>query len=602
MDAIATRDPRGEVRLRSGTRSRELDGRIAVSAGSSAVIVDGADAQALWTAIEPVLRAGVRPDRLLAAVPEHGRAVVAGILERLDAHQLLREVEPPTEPVPALDHLEAVTRRPAAAARLVASTTLRVRGAGPVVRSVVAHLGAAGYARVVEQPEPQQPEAQHPEAQQPQPQHPGPQHPTPRSSAGSVPATVPAPVPGLVLARVERQAADESWRPVAFAAGDARTVVVGPCDRDADERLEAAALERVARSGGHEPPGTTGDRSAPRPGVRPQGPGEDDEAPSAPEALLAELVGAQLALATLDSSAREVEPAPPAPAPRYLVTTSGLVSERRPHVALPRLGRDGRVLDVDAWATRDVPADPVALARLEPVWDPVLGAVGEPLPLDLPQSPVGLAALVDDEGRTLGGIGTTTAAARVDVVLDALRVPAGPAVHRAGSLGLGVAAAAARADAVARLVERSDLGWRPVPLDQLTLDAQASRLHTSLTRRLGVRVGVGLARSSSGLCRVDVRDADGELLGRAVATSPAAAAAGALLRAVGLAQWQSSQAALVTPDPVLDVLDTRSAPVRAEVDAWARAAVAAGAVQLVEPDRADGWGGVGVHAAVASWT
>ncbi len=599
MDTIATRDPRGEVRLRSGTRSRELDGRIAVSAGESAVIVDGADEQALWTAIEPVLRAGVRPDRLLAAVPEHGRAVVARILARLDEHHLLREVEAAMEPLPALDHLETVTRRPAAAARLVATTTLRVRGSGPVVRSVVAHLNAAGYARVVEQREPA----------------------------------------ARALARVERQAADLTWRPVAFAAGDARTVVVGPCDRDADAGLEAAVLERVARGSALEPvvePDTTagtgtgtgtgiesgietgietgieaGTHTGIHTGTRP---GTDTgvrtgtadaggaPVPSVPETLLAELVGAQLALAALDSSAREVEPAPPAPAAHYLVTTSGLVSERHPHVTLPRLGRDGRVLDVDAWAVRDVVADPVALARLEPVWDPVLGVVGEPLPLDLPQAPVGLAALVDDEGRTLGGVGTTTAAARVDVVLDALRVATGPAVHRAGSLGLGVAAAAARADAVARLVERSDLGWRPAPLDRTRLDAQAHRLHTSLTRRLGERAAVGLAVSGTGLCRVDVRDADGGLLGRAVATSPAAAAAGALLRAVGRVQWHESQVTLVPTDPVLDVLDTRTASVRTEVDAWARAAVAAGAVQLVEPDHADGWGGVGVHAAVASWT
>ena len=66
------------VRLRVGTRARSIDGRgIAISAGTSAVIVDDAGAQALWTTIEPVLRAGVEPERLMATAPRRGRGGVA---------------------------------------------------------------------------------------------------------------------------------------------------------------------------------------------------------------------------------------------------------------------------------------------------------------------------------------------------------------------------------------------------------------------------------------------------------------------------------------------------------------------------------------------
>jgi len=539
------------VRLRAGTRSRDLDGRgVAVSAGASAVVVDGVGARALWSTIEPALRTGVEPDVLLASVPDDGREVVAGILAQLDRHHLLREVEPAADDVPALAHLEAVARRPAAAARLVATTTLRVTGTGPVAATAAAHLLAAGYPEVVTR------------AEEP-PRAPA----TPRTGSARL------------LARVERLGPDDAWHPVAFAAGDERTVLVGPRDRDADALGEAAALARVGRA-------------------------DADDGPPAPQTLLGTLVGAQLALAVLGSSARAADGTTPPRWPSYLVTSGGLVSEPRTHVVLPRLGADGRVLDVDAWAdTAAGGSDVLALERLEPVWDPVLGAVGEPLPLDLPQLPVGLAALVDDEGRTLGGIGTTTAAARLDAVLGALRVvAAGPTGHPGGSLGLGTTPAAARADAVARLVERSDVGWRPAPVDRGALGPGSRRLAAALTRQLGVPALVTLAVAGTGLRRADVRDRDGALLGRAVATTTGPAVHEALLRAVGLVQWQSSHASLVAPDPVLDVLGTRTPAVLAEVDGWACAAVASGALQVVEPRHADGWGTVGVQAAVASWT
>jgi len=540
---------RAGVRLRRGTRARPLDGRgIAISAGAHAVIVDDAGAQAWWTTIEPVLRAGVEPDRLLATVPDGGREVVSGILAQLDAHHLLREVEPAADEVAAFAHLETVTRRPAAAARLVASTTLRVTGDGPVAHAVGAHLAAAGYARVLGQP------------------------------TTSNPAVAHAP---NVLARVERLGAGDAWHGVAFALGDSRTLVVGPGNRDADACLEVAALARLARLG------------AP-------------EEPAAPESLPAALVGAQLALAVLASTARACDGTAPGRWPEYLVTSDGLVSEPRTHVALPRLVHEGRALDVDAWtsgAAHDEHGDAAALRRLEPVWDPVLGLVGEPMSLDLPQLPVGLAALVDDDGRTLGGVGTTTAAARLDAALDALRLPAdGPVGHLAGSLGLGVSASAARADAVARLVERSDLGWRPVWRDLASMRPDVRRLHVALTRHLARPVTVSLHASEVGLHRVDVRDLDGDLLGRAVAADESAATRGALLRAVGLTQWQESGAGLVPAEPAIDVLDTRSPDVRRQVDRWARAAVATGALHLVEPERAGDWATVGVHAVVASWT
>lgn len=532
-------EPMTSVRLRTGTRSRVLKGRgIAVSAGASAVIVDGAGAQALWTAIEPSLRSGIEPQRLLAAVPEQGRDVVSGILTQLDENHLLRELEVPDDGVAAIAHLEAVARRPVAASRLVAATTLRVTGNGPVARAAAAHLAAAGYADIVDQVR-----------------------------------TEPD-----VLARVERRGPDGGWEPVAFAVGDTRTVLVGPRNRDADAALEHEACAVLA--GGPVPgaPGT--------------------------ETLLGTLVGAQLALVVLGSSARVADGTPPGRWPQYLVTTGGLVSEPRTLVGLRRLALDGRQVAVEGWAQvagHDEHGDPAALDRLEPVWDTVLGGVGQPLPLDLPQLPVGLAAIIDDEGRACGGIGATTAAARLDVVLTALRPVAGDPTTGV-SLGLGTSAEAARAEAVARLVDRSDLSWRSVQPDPADLGIDVRRLHAALTLQFAEPVTVAHAETATGLYRVEVRDMAGELLGRAVATGAGAAAHGALLRAAGRAQWATSAADLVPRNPHLDALDTRTSAVRTQLDAWARAAVAAGTVVIVVPDGADDWAGVGLHAALASWT
>lgn len=573
------------VRLRVGTRARTVDGHaLAISAGANSVVVDDARAEALWTTLEPVLRAGVEPERLLARVPQRGRDLAAGILARLDAHQLLREVDPDALEIPALVHLEAVTRRPGAAARLVATTTLRVTGDGPVAHDVATHLGAVGYAHVETQP------------------------------------GAPGDLGGYLLARVERRACDGTWHPVAFALGDARTVVVGPGNRDTDDEVEAAALARLTR--GTTVSGAQPRSTGPQPGhhAGPQAgshsgqtgilpavpPGDLPAAPSARDPLTTALVAAQLALAVLASTGRAVEDGPPARWPELLVTTDGVVSEQRTHVALPRLTRAGHLVDVDAWpASRphDEHGDPAALERLAPVWDSVLGVIGEPLPLDLPQLPAGLAALVDDDGRTLGGVGATTAAARIDAALGALReVASGPAADVGGTLGLGTSASAARADAVARLAERSDLGWRPLWRRIETLGADVRSLHLTLTRHLGRPVSVSLSASEVGLHRVDVRDPDGELLGRAVASGAGAAAHGALLRAVGRAQWQASGTHLVDRDPLIDVLDTRSPAVRTQIDLWALSAVATGALQLVVPERAGDWATVGLHAVVASWT
>lgn len=546
----------GVVRLRSGARSRALDGRgVAVSAGDDAVVVEGPDAGALWAVLEPVLRDGVDRGRLLADFGEPTRRAVQAILDRLDEHQLLRSVEPVAHDVAAAAFLETVARRPAAAATLVGVTPLRVRGAGPVARSAAEHLVRAGYAQVT------------------------------LESGSDDDAAADA-------VHVDRLAPDGAWYPVAFAMSAGATTVLGPRNRDADASLEAAVRARL------------GERAA------------ADE-PAAPHAL----VGTQLALVVLTATARAADGRPgPRAWPEYLVTTSGLVSEPHPHAILPPLAAPAAdpgpatagpapTADDEArdWTPpagfphhadqADVP-DEDALTRLAPAWDPVLGVVAEPVLLDLPQRPVGLAALVDAEGRTRAGIGTGTAAARLDAVLAELRAVAG---EPAGwTTGLGTSTDAARVDAAVRLVERAELGWQPHRLQAPAYGLVAQQRLDVVAGVLGYAPHVALA-AAAGLCRVDVRAADGTLLGRAVATTPGAAATGALLRAAGTLQWRTSHTALVTTTPEVDPLDTRSPGVREQVAQWL-AGPGAQLVRVAVPAAARSWQGVGLRAVVAAWT
>lgn len=375
-----------------------------------------------------------------------------------------------------------------------------------------------------------------------------------------------------VLARVTRRGPDGTWRPVAFAVAGARGVLVGPRNRDADIVLECAARAAVHRDG-------------------------DDAVAGLPGAL----VGEQLAHAVLASTARTVGGGPVARWPEYLVTTPDLATRPRTLVGLRALGPGGRPVRPDAWDGRPGPdeREGVVLDRLAPLWDAVLGVVAAPLPLDLPQVPVGLAAVVDDDGRTRGGVGWTTAAARLDAVLAALRPVAGGSAT-GWALGLGASAGAARAEAVARLVDRTGADWRERDPGTAVRGAEVAALRAVLVRSAGAPVRVVHAAGPGGLRRVDVLDRTGTLIGRAVAPGSGAAAGGALLRAAGRLRW--SDARLVTPEPDLDPLDTRSAAVRDGLDAWARTAVAAGELRLRVPDGAERWAGAGLHAVAASWT
>lgn len=118
-------------RLRRSVSSRTLDGRgIAVSAGRTAVVVDGAAAEGLWAALEPVLRSGVAVPALLDRLPQAARPAAASLIEQLEEHHLLCAAGgAPTGPL--AEHFERIADDPAAASAAVTRARVEATGTDP---------------------------------------------------------------------------------------------------------------------------------------------------------------------------------------------------------------------------------------------------------------------------------------------------------------------------------------------------------------------------------------------------------------------------------------------------------------------------------------
>lgn len=578
------------TRLKSGVRARSLaDEGVAVSMGATAVVVRGARADALWRALEPTLRAGFDRASLVAGFPARGREFLEDVLDQWEDHGFLRELEDEHElsasERAAYPHVESLTARPFAALRAIADSVVRVRSRCPLLEAQVRRaLGRAGFRDV-------------------------------RTDTG--------PGAGVLLtARVGVPGCRESLHLIAAGHG---VWVSGPRDAPGDADL----ARRVRRW--FDGLGASAAETAEA--------GDSGDAGDASDlAITRSLVAAQLALALVAHAARSVggpgTPPHDVPGsggaasgaltdPEFMVTTDELISEPHPFVALPALGEGGPDAASPPWPTPPPPVSapaPSLPERLEGVahlWDRVFGPVGEPVPGDLPQLPVGLARV---ERSVVRGCGTTTAEARLDALLTALGAvawPGGPdggrppdgassatapddaavsATDAEGSgpagvgRGLGLTLPAAVGAAVGDLALRTDAGWKdtgPPP----PLSAPARRLWAALTLRFGVAASARVQEwDGTGLLRVEVRAPDGALLGRSVSPDADAAVREALTRAV-------ADAAL--DDGSVAVSATRTAPVLASLTRWA---AASGRVAVGQPTHAEEWAARGVYAAVASWT
>lgn len=597
------------TRLKSAVRARSLASEgVALSMGSTAVVVRGARADTVWRALEPTLRAGFHRAELLGRFPEAGRPFLAGILDQLEEHRFLRDLEP--EPASLTDaeraaypHLESATHRPHAALAALRTSVVRVRSSCPLLEARVRRaLARAGFGEV-------------------------------HADTGPPPE---APVLLSTRLSLDGDAAGHGAEHV-VAAGDGLWLT-GPRDRpgtpDLSGRLRAWFAKRETE-----------------PDLAP-----DDSALEVTRSLVA----AQLALALVAQVARAVSDsgalAASGPGPEFMVTTDELVSE--PHVLLVAAPLDPGSVEVlpEAAAEETGPPEPLEVPdRLDTVthlWDRVFGPVAEPAPGILSQLPVGLAR----SGRH-AGYGLTTAQARENALLNALHgvvwcargtdgpevgeIPAGGwttgqrvgqgvgeadgrtvgqttggAVQgavggaeegqEAGGAGdgadgeartagpgtghgLGLTSTAAIGAAVGDLVlQEPDDRWKDV--DQPSPSPAARRLWTALTLRFGVPVELALQElDGTGVWRSRVFS-EGEPLGTSAAPDPVTCVEEALLQAVARVRLAEE-----APDALLPPLATGTRTLAR----WARET---GQVRVDAPEGADTWRDLGVHSAVAAWT
>ncbi|MFD6948766.1 hypothetical protein A6A08_15075 [Nocardiopsis sp. TSRI0078] len=588
-------------RLKSAVRARSLaEEGVALSMGATAVVVRGARADTVWRALEPALRAGFTRQALTERFPAGGRPFLEGVLDQLEEHGFLREVEEEhglseTE-LAAYPHVESLTARPYAALRALAESTVRVRSSCPLLEAEVRRaLGRAGFREV---------------------------------HADTGPGTG-----ALLTTRLSVPGREEALHLVDTGRG---VWVSGPRNAPGGPGL----VERVRAW--FAAPGASGEgASSGADGAA----GVDEENPAL--AVTRSLVAAQLALALVAQVARSVDGTEPPGDPEFMVTTDELVSEPHPFVALPALDPGTEAPPPGGAAPpEEVPDQLDAVAHL---WDRVFGPVGEPRPDDLEQLPVGLARV---ERSPFLGAGTTTASARLDALLTALHAVAWPggAGREAGTgahgrvddagertpaaepadpvdlgpeppphttarggedtpeergharnedsvgLGLGLTPVAAVGEAVGDLVVRARDRWKDVDPPE-PMPASARRLWAALTLRFGV--GARLRHQEldgTGLWRVAVLGPDGEAMGVSAAPDADAATVEALLRAVARVQSSRDGGA---PGATVSATATRTGAVTASLARWARET---GLVRVYAPGGAGAWAERGVYAAVASWT
>ncbi|OLT28649.1 hypothetical protein BJF83_14835 [Nocardiopsis sp. CNR-923] len=528
------------LRLKSAVRARSLaEEGVAVSMGVTAVVVRGARADTVWRALEPTLRAGFVRGDLTARFPAPGRPFLEGMLDQLEEHGFLREVEEETDLAEtdraAFAHLETMTRRPFAALRALQRSQIRVRASCSLLGSEVHRaLERAGFRSVR----------------------------TEEGRDGGAALTTRLLVPGH----------EEALHLIATGRG---VWLSGP-------RTASASTELVERV---------------QDWLRERAP-ERDRPPLAASAvgITGSLVAAQLALALVAHVARLADGPPSDPTgsgpgtaadPEFMVTSDDLVSEPHPFVCPPVLDPDRTAPLGPPEADDAAPEAPDLLEAVAHLWDRVFGPVGAPVPGDLPQLPVGLARV---DRSDLVGCGFSTAQARVDALLGGLSATAWRRRPREGDggLGLGLTSASAVGAAVADLVlnDRA-VDWKDV--EPPSLSAPARRLWAALTLRFGVPARLRV-RVWEGLWLTAVLGPGDAVLGAGTAADLDACVREALLRAVAGAQ---------TPHGRVVRAAARTDAATSSLTRWRRET---GLVRVEEPHGAPDWRRRGVFAAVARWS
>lgn len=567
------------VRLRSTARSRTMPARgVAVSAGGDAVIINGGSAETIWSVMEPLLMAGCDPEELIGRFPTQGRPLIRSIMEQLDEHDLLREVET-HESIPAdnsslEEYFEQLTRRPRAAAARMARTAIGITGTCAVLNEAVRlAFTEVGFATVTT-------------------------------------THIPATDDGVNTVLVHRSPLDaEGARPAA---------------------AEGVLTVLAVSGGGWHAAGPTNAQPFPQDveavhrWVRTKVPMRDrtDPEPDIGGIYAFNLVAAQLALAALNAVAREIEavemsaqpPLEPAQVlaarPQFMVTSPSLVSEPHPVTTLTPLNpSNGEVWHPTQVGTPESTDDSV-LDALEPLWAGLFSRFAGPTPGSHEQLPLGMAeaGTVDAgvPGRLVAGTGLTTAEAR----LDALSVAATDLAlndfspidggFAQDTLTVSWSREAAAADATVGMLDRH-AQWHPVGTPEELFSPRTRRMWAALVLRYHrtLRMETAALANDQTLhrCRVSV---DGRWTATGIAVTPEAAAEEALLRAAGITQFsvnsvEASGSETAPPRSLAPML----ASSRTGILAWAKRNP-----QLIGyriPSGAEYWSRVGLYPVVTAW-
>lgn len=505
-DRARSEDPRA-LRLRRMVRSRSLAGHgVAISAGHTAVVVDGAAAESLWAAVESTLRQGCTLEGVRERLPGPARDAMTQIWGQLVDHDLLCTASPPAAtPSPLVEHFERTAADPARAVERAQRATAVIVG-DPVLGEAIRDALGDTDIRTMHAPESQNGE---------------------RRVIGDAMATLHLDVAASPTERVRAHAI------MAIRVGGWRLVGRRP-DLPGEVDALSAWADRV-RDGASGP--------------------IDGDLVSGRGKLADALAGSQVVLEALRLIGQER----PEPNASYLVTTPDVVAEACGLPLLPSARLDGTPIDLGAEALDpgEGPSIDDVLRRLEPLWDGPLARWSGPVPGNLPQLPIGLATAADGPEKVLG-IGLSTAEARLSCVEQLAEA----------ELGMPVGRDPIRATAQAVVAWATAPGRGEGKGAVVTPDSSAftRRLTQALALREGVEVRVHASVAASGLVRVEVRAEDHSLLGTGLGVSSVGAHEEALLAALGTVLGAAARS-VRSPAATVRV---RTETVARELVTWAR--------------------------------
>lgn len=548
------------IRLRRGVSSRSIQGRgVAISSGSTAVVINGNTAEKLWQYLEPRLRAGTTPTELSHALPASTAKIVRGLVEELESHDLLCVVEESigsNENLPGIVHFEKTARRPVAAARRMAGAELRLTASNTQLFAECKNaLEEAGF-----------------------------KPPRENILRKHGPESVLQTPQGIETAELHILG-PAGWKAVAMVLESAGWRVVGPTNGYLDSSQWPLLLDWARK--------------------RPAGFTLQHPAVSRLGSRLAATQLALAAMAAMDEKGQDDNDAV------FMVTNPDIVSEPHPLFGLAPLGNGSHARKaIRVWGDRELAAelespqpDPSeALPGYEQLWQGVLNPWNGPDPQKMGQLPLGIAT-ASFSGAVAQGfneIGMTTASARINALEVLATLWAGTAepgwVRHVGHTRLAAVAGAL----VHSLDEKP--GWVHEPGPTTCFTARSRRLWAALTLRFGIEATLLTECWHGGqapIFRVTVKNLETDILGRGISPHREVALEEALIRAVGTAQIavDKNTANLLAPATLgMELGETRRL-----VTSWAAGERDRLGLSILTPGGTERWLNAGLHVVDIRW-